>query len=248
MCGAAYLGTLETAIPFMAARDKLSPQREAEWGGEECWGEGADPDGRWRVLLQSNSQEGKELQRVWDGLVREAAEAAEWMNEPLELLFTGRLENLGGGSVSGETRGEVMEARERLRFRLLTKVLEVHRPKRDRHAWGWRQKDKLSSAWLLALPGGGEGLSNEEFTTTAALNLCLPPPCVTERLGVELKGRPKVVVETHGDNVQATPLPGDHWRSRHDLIKLTLFNLCRWAGLPCEVEVFNLFSRFIPQE
>ena len=54
-CGLVYLGALETAIPYMAARDKLCPAREVEWGGDECWGKAADPRHRWswRVLLQS---------------------------------------------------------------------------------------------------------------------------------------------------------------------------------------------------
>ena len=43
-------------------------------------------------------------------------------------------------------------------------------------------------------------------------------------------------------------VPGDHWRTRHDQVKLTLYNLCNWAGLPVEMEVFNLFSRLIPQQ
>ena len=29
---------------------------------------------------------------------------------------------------------------------------------------------------------------------------------------------------------------------------MTIYDLCRWAGLPAEVEVFNLFCRLIPQE
>ena len=29
---------------------------------------------------------------------------------------------------------------------------------------------------------------------------------------------------------------------------MTLFNLCKWAGLAVETEVYNLFSRLIPQE
>ena len=64
-CGPAYLGALETAIPYMAARDKLCPTREIEWGGEECWEEAADPGSRWRVLLQSGCLEGVELRRWW---------------------------------------------------------------------------------------------------------------------------------------------------------------------------------------
>ena len=129
---------------------------------------------------------------------------------------------------------------------LLSKALELHRPKRDRHAWAWRQRDKLSTAWLLALPGGGDNLTNEEFTTAAATNLCLPPPMCGGRVGEIIRGR--VTVDKHGDNIQSTVLPGDHWRKRHDELKVLLYKLCMWAGLPVDMEVFNLFSRFIPQE
>ena len=33
-CGPAYLGALETALPFMAAREGLCTLKEADWGGE----------------------------------------------------------------------------------------------------------------------------------------------------------------------------------------------------------------------
>ena len=48
--------------------------------------------------------------------------------------------------------------------------------------------------------------------------------------------------------MQSTAVPGDHWRKRHDSVKLMIYPLCIWAGIPAEMEVFNLFSRFIPQE
>ena len=35
---------------------------------------------------------------------------------------------------------------------------------------------------------------------------------------------------------------------RHDQVKLLLYRLCLWAGLPVEMEVFNIFSRHIPQQ
>ena len=60
--------------------------------------------------------------------------------------------------------------------------------------------------------------------------------------------RGRVKIDKYGDNVQATNVRGDHWRTRHDQVKMTLYNLCQWAGLPVEMEVFNLFSRFIPQQ
>ena len=65
------------------------------------------------------------------------------------------------------------------------------------------------------------------------------------REGETIRGR--VVIDGHGDNVQATITPGDHFRRRHDDMKITLYNLCKWAGVPAEMEVYNLFSRLIPQ-
>ena len=52
----------------------------------------------------------------------------------------------------------------------------------------------------------------------------------------------------YGEVVQATALPGDHWRKRHDRFKMMVQRLCVWSGLDCEVEVFNLFAGSIPQE
>ena len=60
-----------------------------------------------------------------------------------------------------------------------------------------------------------------------------------------MKGQRKV--DMYGDIVQATNTPGDHWRLRHDQIKHVIGRLCIWAGMPCELEVFNLFSGLIPQ-
>ena len=50
------------------------------------------------------------------------------------------------------------------------------------------------------------------------------------------------------ESVQSTTLVGDHYRTRHDQCKLLLNRMCQWAGLPCDMEVFNLFSGVIPQE
>ena len=160
-------------------------------------------------------------------------------------MFTIPLVGIGEGSVSGDTRGEMVSAREKTRALLLAKALSLHRPKKARPAWAWRQRDKISSSWLLALPGPDSSLSNAEFSEAAAASLCLPSPACIDRVGETVKGRRKV--DMYGDNVQATGLCGDHWRQRHDQLKHVLHRLCVWAGLPCELEVFNIFSRHIPQ-
>ena len=61
-----------------------------------------------------------------------------------------------------------------------------------------------------------------------------------------MKGRVKI--DPHGDNIQATSLPGDHWRTRHNLLVQFIYRACMWAGVPAEMEVFNLFSGLVRQE
>ena len=54
-------------------------------GGEDCFGEDAPADRRWRVLLQSGSREGEELRRVWHRLKEEEEQASAWLDEEVQL-------------------------------------------------------------------------------------------------------------------------------------------------------------------
>ena len=196
-------------------------------------------------MISSGSREGSEMTRAWGILGSEAREAAEWLGSEVDHVFTVPLAGLGEGSVTGKTRGDIVTAREKTRALLLAKALSLYQPRKTRPVWAWRQRDKISSAWLLALPGGDNSLTNAEFSEAAATNLCLPSPACMGRVGETVKGRTQV--DIYGDNIQSTCLPGDHWRRRHDMLKHVLYRLCLWAGLPCEQEVFNIFSRHIPQ-
>ena len=48
------------------------------------------------------------------------------------------------------------------------------------------------------------------------------------------------------DNVMTQVLPGDHWRTKHDKIKMKINSMCSWARVPTTVEVWGLFSHLIP--
>ena len=98
----------------------------------------------------------------------------------------------------------------------------------------------------LACPGTDTRLTNKEFAEAAAANLCLPSPACAARVGETINGRVKV--DLHGDNLQATPLRGDHWRTRHNFLVQFVHRACMWAGVPAEMEVFNLFSGLVRQE
>ena len=245
-CGPAYLATLETAIPYMAGRGKVCPQLAGLWGGEECWGEDAPEESRWRQVLDSNSSVGMELRRCWDKLQLEANQSAAWLGEEVSEVFRSPVEGVGKGSVSGATRKSITEAVENTRAKVLVKALDLVRPKSTRAAWAWRQRDKVSSAWLLAIPGPDTTLTSAEFREAAATNLCLPSPACAGRVGETVKGQKKI--DKYGDNIQATPLCGDHWRRRHDLLVQFVDRSCMWAGVPAEREVFNLFSGAVRQQ
>ena len=245
-CGPAYLATLETAIPFMAGEDGICPQLSTLWGGEECWGEGAPAETRWRQVLASDCSMAGEMKRSWESIQQEARHSAAWLQEPVPEVLSTPLAGFGDGSTTGKTRGRVVEAIECTRAKVLAKALDLIRPKSTRAAWAWRQRDKVSSAWLLACPGPDTKLSSKEFAEAAAANLCLTSPACAERVGETIKGRVKI--DPHGDNIQATSLPGDHWRTRHNLLVQFIHRACMWAGVPAEMEVFNLFSGLVRQE
>ena len=53
-------------------------------------------------------------------------------------------------------------------------------------------------------------------------------------------------MDIYGDSVMSEILPGDHWRIRHDKVKMAIHSLCVLASLPVTVEVWGLFSHLIP--
>ena len=139
---------------------------------------------------------------------------------------------------------------EELHYWDLKKFFQIFPPiiqdRTNRPVSSWLQRDKLSAAWLQALPGPDTSLTSAEFSEAAAASLCLPSPACADRLGQVIRGAQ--VVDLYGEALQCTVTTGDHFRKRHDAFKMKLLRMCQWAGLDAEVEVFNLFAGSIPQE
>ena len=175
-------------------------------------------------------------------------EAAVWLEEEVQPSFQVDAQGVGGTSRDGSTRGKLTEERDVTRAKMVTKGLEVHpiQARSNRPVWAWMQRGKCSSAWLQALPCPDSSLTSARFTEAGAAALQLPSPACQEKVGQPVRGRE--AVDLYGEVVQAAALPGDHLRRRHDKFKLMVQRLCIWAGLECEVEVFNLFAGSIPQE
>ena len=81
------------------------------------------------------------------------------------------------------TRNIVMEKREETKGRVLKRALETHPDQSARPVLVWPQLDKLSTAWLLTLPGPHTGLSAAVFSEATCAHLCLPSPACSDRLG-----------------------------------------------------------------
>ena len=122
------------------------------------------------------------MRQAWQQITVEGQQAASLLGEELPQFLATPLSGLGEGSVSGATRGRIVEAIENLRAMVLAKTLQDVRPQKTRAAWAWRQRDRVACAWLLAMPGQGTSLSNAEFSEAAASNLCLPSPACRGRV------------------------------------------------------------------
>ena len=122
-CGPAFIGALEAALPYMAGLGKICPPMKEVWGGTECWGPESNPDLRWCAVINSECQEGKELQRSWGKIRLEAAQSASYLGDELPEVFSATVMGLGDGSVNGSTRSRIVKSRENMRAKVLDKVL-----------------------------------------------------------------------------------------------------------------------------
>ena len=97
---------------------------------------------------------------------------AKWLGEDLDGALAQPVRGAGMGCVTGATRKLVVEQMEKMWGRVLKKTLDIHVDRRVRPVMSWSQRDKLSSAWLLALPAGDTCLSGPVFAEAVAALLC----------------------------------------------------------------------------
>ena len=131
---------------------------------------------------------------------------AAFLGQDLEGPLAMTVEGAGDGSVNGSTRKKVTEQREKLRGSVIGEALKRYPDQKARPVLVWPQLDKLSSAWLLSLPGPHTGLPTSVFSEAVCSHLCLPSPACAQLLGVRV-GRASV--DKFGDVVMAAALAGD---------------------------------------
>ena len=153
------------------------------------------------------------------------------------------VEAMGEGSTDGSTRMLVTEQLETLTLATLRKHLGEIADQKARPVCSMKQKDKLTTAWLLALPGAQSSLTTPIFQEGIAMVLCVPSPACMIRVGEKIgNGR----VDLWGDTVKCQHLPGGSWTIRHDRTKAELMRMLGWSGIVASCEVGGIFQHLIP--
>jgi hypothetical protein len=200
---------------------------------------------RWAPLIESGCRTGRELARLWERLQGEVRECCTFLGEEFEGPFSIPAEEVGENSVDGSTRSRLGEAREKLMGRVLQRALLLHPDQTTYPVSSWKERDKLSTAWLMSLPGPHYGIASPAFSEALATLLCAPSPACSTRLGQKV-GRSRV--DMFGAKVINEKLEGSHWVRRHDMVKAEINSLCSYAGLPAECEAYGVFSSLVPQQ
>ena len=237
----AFLGAVEQVVPSFANQEAGCHQVTPFLGGLESFGEAAAISGvgRWEHMLEHGGRMGEEVRRAWGQLRLEAAQSSSWLDEEIEGSMKSPVQNFGEGGTA--IRRTIVEEREQQRARIINKAVKEYHDQEARPTWAWLDRGKQSSSWLLTITG----LTGPEFAEAASSLLCLPSPACAARIGETVKGRTKI--DIYGDTVRAANLTGDGFRRRHDNCKDFLLKQLRVSGLTADCEVFNLFSREIPQ-
>ena len=140
---------------------------------------------------------------------------------------------------------EVVRQLENLRLRCMVKSLTEQPDKLARPVWSWANRDKLTNAWLLSLPGPHTARSSPIFKEGLAMVLCLPsPPCV-DRVGERIGDRK---VDEFGDALRCKALAGGGWTIRHDRTKVEVRSMLDWSGILATCEVTGIWSPLLPQD
>ena len=238
---AAFIGGLEQSLPHFTKGVGICPLLEDQIGTFE------NDSSRWTALMESGCRTGQEFLAAWTSMKTEAEQCSQFLgSDQLSSPLCEDADGAGTGSEDGGTRKLIVNQREELRAAVLGEALSRLRPPHNtsRPVLAWTNRDKLSTAWLQSLPGPN-GLNNAEFSEAMALVLCTPSPACQDRVGQKVG---KSVVDKYGNAVMNEPLPGDHWRVRHDTVKMAISSLCSWARLEATAEVWGLFSHLIPSE
>ena len=141
---AAFIGTLEQALPFFGGVRGVCPPL-AHLVGETG-------ETRYQPLVEFNARTGRELVAVWQGMVQqEVREGMDFVGRQVEDgPFSVPVAGVGEGSTLGATRKILVRAREELRLEIMERGISLHPDQRGVGVSSWKERDKLFSAFLLS--------------------------------------------------------------------------------------------------
>ena len=97
---------------------------------------------------------------------------------------------------------------------MLNKAIEEHPERGQRAILTWKDRDKLTSAFLLTNPGPGTNIGSQVFAEGMATYLCLPSRVCADRVGERVG---KSTVDSHGLEVS-------QWYSQLTILKSTIYH------------------------
>ena len=139
-----------------------------------------------------------------------------------------------------------LEVEKKKKTAVHNKFLEL--PGSDPRRKAWLNAMKETSSFIRSYPIGRKqytGIMNNEYRTMFAVWLGMNIPCIHGFVGQRIGGDNENILDAAGMKMMSVNLPGDHWRKRHDYLKLWLFQLMKRAKLDAQCELYDQFSRFI---
>ena len=199
---------------------------------------------RWSSLIASGSHLGVEFAQAWNTVKEETDQMSVFLQEEVPAVLASEAEGFGLGEDWG-ARQMLVKEREKLMVATMEKALQQQDPT-ARPVTVWNNRCKLSTAFLLELPGPHNQWSSAEWGEAMCLILCLPPNCCrdTQLLGKRIGDR---FVDLWGEEVSCAKLPGGSWTRRHDRAKGAISSLATYANLSFECEPYSLFAATLPQ-
>ena len=132
--------------------------------------------------------------------------ASHYLDESMSGFLSTPVSQFGSQSVDGSCRQLAMNQLDALSFRVLREAMLRHgNPKSASLIW---QFDKLSQAWLGALPGPLTSIPGQEFQQSMAWRLDLPSPACSSIVGQRV-GKEGAVVDSFGRSVMCAQSPFD---------------------------------------
>ena len=240
---AAFIGSVEQSLPHFLGVTGVCTQLQVILGGNT--GQMSPDATRWSDLLDSNCRTGREFAAAWGELQTTAQQACSYLDRELQGVLESPLVAAGNGAVDGSSRRKAVQQLESLQLEVLEKALEDYPDRSARPVIQFRQLDKVSSAWVSALPGPETYIPSPAFSEAVCSYLCVPSPACRDLVGQRI-GRESV--DIWGDKVmKETHLSGDSFRHKHDKVKMRLYSLANECKLPATCEVFSAFAPCIPQ-